>query len=111
MIIKDSYAASKSLTYFQGLNESSVNLFTHSREIMKAGIIYVGLGQEDQNEILKNESGSELYSEFVKGMGWMVLDSVSLLIGVGRFEDSYRIFGWLRSQFLCWQNCSILFNR
>jgi len=42
------------------------------REIIKAGIVYVGLGQEEQNEILKNEAGSELYSEFVRGMGWTV---------------------------------------
>jgi len=39
---------------------------------MKIGVVYVGQGQEDQNDIFKNEAGSELYEEFVRGLGWMV---------------------------------------
>jgi len=39
------------------------------REIHKLGILYVGPGQEDQNDILKNSNGSELYAEFVAALG------------------------------------------
>lgn len=42
------------------------------REIFKIGVIYVAPGQEDQRDILRNSGGSELYSEFLKGVGWMV---------------------------------------
>lgn len=45
---------------------------TFGRELFKIGVIYVAHGQEDQKEILKNASGSNLYGEFVNGLGWKV---------------------------------------
>lgn len=44
----------------------------YGREMFKIGVIYVAQGQEDQRDILKNETGSSLYTEFVKGLGWVV---------------------------------------
>ncbi len=46
--------------------------FPNSREVFKLGVVYVRRGQEEQNEILRNENGSELYNEFLKGLGWLV---------------------------------------
>lgn len=45
---------------------------TCERETMKMGVIYVANGQEMQKDILKNDKGSALYSEFVDGLGWPV---------------------------------------
>lgn len=42
------------------------------RETMKIGLLYVANGQETQKEILMNEKGSDLYSEFVHSLGWEV---------------------------------------
>eukprot|EP01114_Cavostelium_apophysatum_P012785 TRINITY_DN2948_c0_g1_i1.p1 TRINITY_DN2948_c0_g1~~TRINITY_DN2948_c0_g1_i1.p1 ORF type:complete len:1028 (+),score=340.40 TRINITY_DN2948_c0_g1_i1:1417-4500(+) len=42
------------------------------RELFKVGLIYVAPGQEDQRDILKNSGGSDLYSEFLRGIGWLV---------------------------------------
>jgi hypothetical protein len=42
------------------------------RESMKIGLLYVANGQETQREILMNEKGSDLYSEFVYSLGWEV---------------------------------------
>lgn len=38
-------------------------------------MIYVAPGQEDQREILRNSTGSGLYSEFLKGLGWFVSET------------------------------------
>jgi len=45
-----------------------------SREVHKIGLIFVKQGQEDQNSILRNDesSVSDLFSEFMKGIGWMI---------------------------------------
>eukprot|EP01117_Protostelium_nocturnum_P016875 TRINITY_DN6763_c1_g3_i2.p1 TRINITY_DN6763_c1_g3~~TRINITY_DN6763_c1_g3_i2.p1 ORF type:complete len:1437 (+),score=495.99 TRINITY_DN6763_c1_g3_i2:71-4312(+) len=43
-----------------------------AREVYSASIVYVGPGQEDSNQIVRNTQGSPLYEEFVKGMGWLV---------------------------------------
>jgi len=45
---------------------------TKTREIFKLGLIYVSSGQEEQNEIFKNDSGSEIYKEFVNALGWTI---------------------------------------
>jgi len=45
---------------------------TYNRETQKIGIIYVKDGQDDQHEILKNNSASNVYKEFVQSLGWMV---------------------------------------
>lgn len=42
------------------------------RECGKIGLIYVGHGQEDQEIILKNESSSDAYKEFVAALGWNI---------------------------------------
>ncbi|KAI8367588.1 uncharacterized protein BYT42DRAFT_586812 [Radiomyces spectabilis] len=44
----------------------------HGRETMKIGLIYVGLGQEDETSILQNDQGSEIYNDFVKSLGWEI---------------------------------------
>jgi hypothetical protein len=53
---------------------SVVLLLTCSREVVKCGLLYVGHGQQDEKEILKNDalmpSGS--YHEFVKALGPIV---------------------------------------
>lgn len=38
----------------------------------KIGLIYVQEGQTHQHEILKNESKTKDYSDFVKSLGWTV---------------------------------------
>lgn len=45
---------------------------TAEREILKIGVIYVKPGQDDQKDILRNDSGSTLYREFVDALGWPV---------------------------------------
>ncbi|KAI7855415.1 hypothetical protein BDC45DRAFT_568310 [Circinella umbellata] len=42
------------------------------REIMKIAVIYVGPGQEDEQSILHNNEGSEMYNAFVNSLGWEV---------------------------------------
>lgn len=42
------------------------------QEILKIGVIYVKPGQDDQKDILRNDSGSPLYREFVDALGWPV---------------------------------------
>ena len=42
------------------------------RETHKIAVIYVAEGQEDKISILSNTSGSELFEEFVAGLGWEV---------------------------------------
>jgi hypothetical protein len=42
------------------------------RETIKIGVIYVGNGQESARDLIKNESGSDLYQEFLQGLGWDV---------------------------------------
>ncbi|RUP48785.1 GTPase activating Rap/RanGAP domain-like 1 [Jimgerdemannia flammicorona] len=39
---------------------------------MKIGVIYVGPGQEDEQSILYNARGSNLYNDFVASIGWEV---------------------------------------
>jgi hypothetical protein len=43
-----------------------------SREMLKIGLIYVKEGQDDQKVVLRNDTRSELYHEFVSGLGWPV---------------------------------------
>jgi len=45
---------------------------TPGRSVHKIGLIYVREGQELQGEILANSSGSDLYKDFVAGLGWPV---------------------------------------
>ena len=45
---------------------------TFSREMLKVGIIYVKEGQDDQKVILRNDAKSDLYAEFVRGIGWPI---------------------------------------
>jgi len=44
----------------------------HSRECIKVALLYVGPGQEDEQSILQNESGSKEYEEFVTSLGWEI---------------------------------------
>ena len=45
---------------------------TSGREMSKIGVIYVKEGQDDQKIILKNDTKSPLYAEFVRGLGWPI---------------------------------------
>ena len=45
-------------------------LLSSRRECWKFGVLYVGPGQELQQEILMNESGSSEYEEFIWSLGW-----------------------------------------
>eukprot|EP00026_Physarum_polycephalum_P004056 Phypoly_transcript_04073.p1 GENE.Phypoly_transcript_04073~~Phypoly_transcript_04073.p1 ORF type:complete len:401 (+),score=81.70 Phypoly_transcript_04073:88-1290(+) len=45
---------------------------TAEREILKIGVIYVKPSQDDQKDILRNDSASPLYREFVDALGWPV---------------------------------------
>jgi len=45
---------------------------TSGREMLKIGVIYVKEGQDDQKIILRNDTKSELYAEFVRGLGWPI---------------------------------------
>ena len=40
--------------------------------MLKIGVIYVKQGQDSQRAILRNDTQSELYSEFIRGLGWMI---------------------------------------
>ena len=42
------------------------------REVIKIALIYVGPGQEDERHILRNQSGSEDYHNFVGSLGWPI---------------------------------------
>ncbi|KAI8144750.1 hypothetical protein BJV82DRAFT_606134 [Fennellomyces sp. T-0311] len=42
------------------------------RETMKIAVIYVGPGQEDEQSILHNSQGSDMYNAFVNSLGWEV---------------------------------------
>lgn len=44
----------------------------YERETMKIGVIYVRNQQENEKDIFKNETASDLYKEFVQGLGWSV---------------------------------------
>jgi len=44
----------------------------HAREVFKFALLYVGPGQEDEQSILHNTSGSEKYNEFVHSLGWEI---------------------------------------
>ena len=48
---------------------TSLILFS-SREMIKVGLVYVKDGQDEQAQILKNDTGSAMYTEFVNGLGW-----------------------------------------
>jgi len=52
----------------------SVNLLdkTCGREMLKIGVIHVREGQDDQKDIFRNEKKTELYAEFVSGLGWTI---------------------------------------
>ncbi|EFA77784.1 RapGAP/RanGAP domain-containing protein [Heterostelium album PN500] len=45
---------------------------TPSREILKIGLIYAAEGQDDQRDVLHNNTNSSIFSEFVDGLGWPV---------------------------------------
>ena len=40
--------------------------------MLKIGVIYVKYGQDDQKVLLRNDTKSELYAEFVRGLGWPI---------------------------------------
>ena len=40
--------------------------------MLKIGLIYVKYGQDDQKIIMQNDSKSELFAEFVRGLGWTI---------------------------------------
>ncbi|KAJ3100406.1 Ral GTPase-activating protein subunit alpha-2 [Phlyctochytrium planicorne] len=42
------------------------------REVLKLAVIYVGPGQEDEQALLKNDTGSLEYQEFVSSLGWEI---------------------------------------
>ncbi|XP_035704350.1 ral GTPase-activating protein subunit alpha-1 isoform X3 [Folsomia candida] len=42
------------------------------RETHKIAVIYVAEGQEDKQSILSNTGGSEVYEDFVAGLGWEI---------------------------------------
>jgi len=44
----------------------------NGRETIKVGLIYVAEGQEDQNVILRNETKTRPFQDFVLGLGWTV---------------------------------------
>lgn len=44
--------------------------YIYRRDIVKVGIVYIKDGQDEQSDILKNDSASDLYNEFVSGLGW-----------------------------------------
>ncbi|GBB96125.1 hypothetical protein RclHR1_02690010 [Rhizophagus clarus] len=44
----------------------------YSRECIKVALLYVGLGQEDEQSILHNTNGSKEYDEFVTSLGWEI---------------------------------------
>ena len=44
----------------------------HGRDVFKIGVLYIGAGQSTAAEFLKNENGSEVYNQFVSGLGWNV---------------------------------------
>jgi hypothetical protein len=54
------------------LHFETILTFFSSRETHKIGLLYVAPGQEELKDILKNEKGSDLYSEFTQGVGWTV---------------------------------------
>eukprot|EP01100_Stratorugosa_tubuloviscum_P011908 TRINITY_DN542_c0_g1_i1.p1 TRINITY_DN542_c0_g1~~TRINITY_DN542_c0_g1_i1.p1 ORF type:complete len:1470 (+),score=659.45 TRINITY_DN542_c0_g1_i1:33-4442(+) len=45
---------------------------TYGREMLKIGVIYVQQGQDDQRIILRNDTRTPLYKEFVRGLGWTI---------------------------------------
>eukprot|EP01105_Mastigella_eilhardi_P016109 TRINITY_DN368_c0_g2_i3.p1 TRINITY_DN368_c0_g2~~TRINITY_DN368_c0_g2_i3.p1 ORF type:complete len:1292 (+),score=355.09 TRINITY_DN368_c0_g2_i3:75-3950(+) len=45
---------------------------TPGREVYKLGLLHVKEGQEQQNDILANSSGSPLYTAFATGLAWRV---------------------------------------
>ncbi|KAJ3430649.1 rho gtpase-activating protein [Anaeramoeba flamelloides] len=59
-----------------------------SKECQKIGVIYIGPGQTNQDEILSNESGSPLFNEFVNGLGWEV--DLKNHLGYGGGLDTYN---------------------
>lgn len=59
---------------------------TPERECHKIGVIYIKEGQDLQQEILKNEEGSERFQQFVSSLGWnvSVADHTGFLGGLDR---------------------------
>ena len=55
----------------RGLNQLDL---TNGREMVKVGIIYLKEGQEEQLEVLRNDSSSRspLFYEFVRSLGWPI---------------------------------------
>jgi hypothetical protein len=43
-----------------------------SRELIKLAVIYVGQSQNEESVLLRNDSGSKIYEEFVSSLGWLV---------------------------------------
>ena len=44
----------------------------HSREVIKAAVVYIAPGQEDEQSILQNTGGSSRYEQFMRALGWQV---------------------------------------
>lgn len=72
---------------FGGLKDNSFQLLTKSpnlfrdikgldkkagREAIKVALIYVRSGQEDEQSILRNKTGSAQYNQFVDSLGWEI---------------------------------------
>lgn len=49
----------------------------YSRQTYKVAVMYVALGQEDRESILRNTSGNRDFEDFVAGLGWEVLPVTS----------------------------------
>mmetsp|Transcript_23491 Transcript_23491/g.58803 ORF Transcript_23491/g.58803 Transcript_23491/m.58803 type:complete len:1527 (-) Transcript_23491:30-4610(-) len=65
---------------------------THGRETAKVGVIYVAKGQDDQMDILGNDSHCRrgLYAEFLRGLGWPI-DLLTHPGYVGGLDNSERL--------------------
>lgn len=73
---------------------------TPSRETMKIGVLFVGKGQYQQQDILQNSMGTSEYNTFLNGLGTKVkhfsLQSLSHVLD--RSIDAQSIHRWLRLQ-------------
>jgi len=69
----DKQSAFSMVDYSQRFTRSLQQLDKSSgREMLKIGVIYVREGQDDQKVIFRNDTKSDLYAEFVRGLGWPI---------------------------------------
>jgi len=69
----DKQSAFSMVDYSQRFTRSLQQLDKSSgREMLKIGVIYVKEGQDDQKIIFRNDTKSDLYAEFVRGLGWPI---------------------------------------